>query len=160
MDLIQQAAARAGLRDAWIAEDIARGIVLYFKERFTHTSISIEEFFHKIDGTLRAIGFADVAGKLRKSAPPAEVVLSRVAEEAGAGYELRFFQLLNGRLEEARRRGTTQVFCLELREAVTSLCAAKRWNRRCEELQAEILDYLALGMTRQSEEADVTILVR
>lgn len=160
LDLIQQAAARAGLRDAWIAEDIARGIVIYFKERFAHNSISIEEFFGKIDGTLRAIGFANVAGNLRRSAPPAHVSLSRVAEEAGSGYELLFFQLLGERLVEARRRGTTQVFCLELREAVTKLCAAKKWNRRCEELQAEILDYLSSGMTRDTEDSDVSILVR
>jgi hypothetical protein len=160
LDLIRQAAARAGLRDAWIAEDIARGIVMYFKERFAHNSISIEEFFRKIDGTLRAIGFADVAGNLRKSAPPTHLSLSRMAEEAGSGYELFFFQLLGERLEEARRRGTTQVFCRELREAVTRICAAKRWNRRCEELQSEILDYLATGMARDSGDADVTILVR
>lgn len=161
MDLIRQAAARAGLRDAWIADDIARGIVLYLKERFDHNSISIEEFFGKIEGTLRAIGFADVAGNLRKSAPPSEISLSRVAEEAGSGYELLFFQLLNERLDEARRRGTTQVFCLELREAVTRLCAAKRWNQRCEELQSEILDYLASGMTRDASDVDdVTVLVR
>lgn len=160
MDLIRQAAARAGMRDAWIAEDIARGIVLYFKERFTHNSISIEEFFGKIDGTLRAIGFADVAGNLRRSAPPAQLSLSRVAEEAGSGYELLFFRLLGDRLDEARRRGTTQVSCLELREAVTRICAAKQWNRRCEELQSEILDYLTSGMTRRSANEDITILVR
>jgi hypothetical protein len=158
--LIRQAAEDAGLDDPWIADDIARGILLYLRERFCYSSISIEEFFHKIQHTLRAIGFADVAGNLRQSTPPARLSLSAVAEAAGDGYELLFFQILRKRLHEAKRRGATKVLCSELRPAVTRLCEAKRWNRRCEALQTEILDYLSSALARKRKDGEVTILVR
>jgi len=160
VDLIRRAAEDSGLNDAWIADDIARGILLYFKERFSQASISIEEFFQKIESTLRAIGFPDVAGNLKQSVPPARLSLCRVAEEAGEGYELFFFQLLHQRLREAEDRGTTQLLCSELRPAVARLCETKHWNRRCEALQSEILDFLSTSVSRQTDADGVTILVR
>ena len=91
-DVIQEAAQRSGHGDSWFAEDIAKGVILYLKERFQKTSIGIDELFMKIERTLRAVGFSDIAGNLEHQTPPARICLNAMAEDAGEGFELRFFQ--------------------------------------------------------------------
>lgn len=159
-EIIKDAAERSGCGDSWFADDIAKGIVLYLKERFPANSIGIEELFEKIARTLRAVGFDHVAGHLEPFAPPARLSLSRLAEAAGPGFELRFFQLLGERIEVLRSQGTRQVHCSELRDAVSQLCSTRRWSRKCQDLQDEILDYVTTELCRaRGERENVSIMV-
>ncbi|MEO0446512.1 MAG: hypothetical protein AAF191_10605 [Verrucomicrobiota bacterium] len=160
LDLIQQAALRAGVEKPLFVEDIARGIVIYLKERFLDNSIAIEDFFRKIERTLCAIGFEEVAGKLEVTSPPSRLSLVQVAEEAGDAYELAFFQTLTEKLRKAKAQGVTEVHCSELKDAVSRLCGSKQWNAKCEALRGEILGFLANEVGRDAEADQVTILVR
>jgi len=157
-DIIRDAAERSGCTDSWFTEDIAKGVILYLKKRFPGSSIDVKELFEKIDKTLRAIGFEHVAGHLEPSTPPASLSLSRLAKNAGDGYELVFFQLLSERLGNLRDMGTSRLHCSELRDAVVSLCRAKRWSPKCERLQIEILEFVANQMARSSK-SEVSLMV-
>jgi hypothetical protein len=141
--IIQEAAQRAGIKDVWFAEHIARGIVIYLRERFSQTSIGIEELFAKISQTLQVVGFPQIARQLEPSAPPVLMCLDSLAAQAGSGYELSFFQLLSSALRDARERGSVHVHCAGLQSAVNRLCRAKRWSRRCEHLRDEILAFVS-----------------
>jgi hypothetical protein len=141
--IIQEAAQRAGIKDVWFAEHIARGIVIYLRERFSQSSIGIEELFAKIAQTLQVVGFPQIARQLEPSAPPATMCLDTLAAQAGNGYELSFFQLLASALRDARDRGSVHVHCAGLEPAVNRLCQSKRWSRRSERLRDEILTFVS-----------------
>lgn len=155
--IFQDAAVRCGI-DPWFTEEIARGMILYLKRRYPGTAIDISELFDKIDRTLRAVGFEHVAGHVEPSAPPANVSLNRLAQNAGDGYELVFFQLLREQLTSLQGRGANRLHCSELRDAVVSLCKAKRWSPKCERLQQEILDFVANEMALRSK-SQMSLLV-
>ncbi len=152
--LIREAAERSGHEDSWFADDIAKGVILYLKEKFQRTSIGIEEFFTKIERTLRAVGFPDIAGNLEQSPPPARLCLSRLAEDAGAGFELMFFQLLGERVAAVRESGARTLHCSELRPAVQRINGTERWNEDCERLQTEILDFVANELLARERSAE------
>ncbi len=145
--IIQEAAQRAGIKDVWFAEHIARGIVIYLRERFSQTSIGIEELFEKISQTLHVVGFPQIARELEPSAPPATMSLDSLAAQAGNGFELSFFQLLSEALRDARDRGSVQVHCAGLSSAVSRICQTKRWGRRCDQLRDEILTFVSNELT-------------
>jgi len=143
LDIIRDAAVRAGIEDPWFAEHIAQGIVLYLRKRFSQNSIGLEELFGKISQTLQAVGFPHIARNLAPSAPPASMCLDALAEQAGNGYELCFFQLLGAALRDARERGSVHLQCAGLHGAVNRLCRTKRWGRRCDSLREEILAFVS-----------------
>ena len=157
--IIQEAAQRAGIKDAWFAEHIARGIVIYLRERFAHSSIGIDELFAKISQTLQVVGFPQIARQLEPSAPPAVMCLETLAAQAGNGYELGFFQLLAESLRDARDRGSVHVHCAGLTPAVTRLCQAKRWGRRCEQLRDEILTFVSTELTGRETSGRISAMV-
>lgn len=158
-DVISEAAARSGSDDSWYADDIAKGITLYLKERFDHTSIGLDELFEKIGRTLCAVGFDKVAENLEPSAPPSRLSLARVAEEAGNGYELWFFHHLRRKVGVLREVGTRRLHCSELKMAVEQICRPKRWSRKCDQFQSEIVDYLAIEISRNRQGANLHLIV-
>ena len=156
-DIINEAAARSGSDDSWYAEDIAKGVTLYLKERFEQTSIGLDELFDKIGRTLCAVGFDKVADHLQPSAPPTRLSLAHVAEQAGNGFELWFFHHLANRLDVLREVGTRQLHCSELKMAVEHICRPKRWSQKCDRFQDEVLTYLAIELSRDTD--DVRLMV-
>ncbi len=157
--LIREAAERSGHEDSWFADDIAKGVILYLKEKFQRTSIGIEEFFTKIERTLHAVGFPDIAGNLEQSPPPAQLSLIRLAEEAGHGFELMFFQLLGERVAGVRDSGARRLHCTELQPAVRRITGVERWNEDCDRLQTEILDFVASELLRGENRQGVSLMV-
>ena len=151
-DIISEAAARSGSDDSWYAEDIAKGVTIYLKERFQQTSISLDELFEKIARTLRAVGMPKVADNLQPSAPPTRLSLASIAEDAGNGFELWFFHHLGERIGTLRGVGTKKLHCSELKMAVEQICRPKRWSQRCDQFQEEVLVYLAMELSQEAEE--------
>lgn len=158
-DLIHEAAARSGSDDSWYAEDIAKGVTLYLKERFEQNSIGLDELFEKIGRTLCAVGFQKVAENLEPSAPPTRLSLAHIADEAGNGYELWFFHHLSRRLDVLREVGSKRLHCSELKMAVERICKPRRWSRKCEEFQDEVVTWLATELSRNREESGVQLMV-
>jgi hypothetical protein len=65
-----------------------------------------------------------------------------LAREAGEGFELRFFQLLDARLQELADLGAPAVSLTEAHDGVKRLCAAKYWTQTCRKLEQEIAIFL------------------
>ena len=126
----------------WLAEDISRGVEHFLMNHYKGTVIDSEDFFERIDATLSNLGLQEVAQKIDKTPPPVRISLSELARRAGSGYELAFFRLLEKQFRSAAKGGVNQVECHGLKKCVRQLSSAKKWSRRCEQLQTEITTFL------------------
>lgn len=137
-DTIRRAANHAGHESWWFAQDIVRSVFIYLRERFHASVISIEELFEKVRRTLEMLGFHDIAEQLSDTPPPWLISLPQIVSEASGGYELRFFQLLRLRMEEALKAGATQIHFVGLRPAAKTLCGASKWRMDCDQICEEV----------------------
>lgn len=139
---IERAAEASGMHGFWMAEDVARGVVDYLRDHHEGTIIPLEALMAKLRALLRRIDFPEVAGHLDLSPPPVPVELAQLADLAGPGYELVFFQLLDSRLNLLLGAGAREVRVHGLRACVRQLRGASRWRRDCRHLESEILGHI------------------
>jgi hypothetical protein len=147
---IRSAAARAGHEDWWIAEDIARGVVVYLETRFPATAITIEQLEDKICRTLAKIGFQDVAAHITVDPPMIRVNLHDLARQS-QGIELLFFKLLDNRVTQLQTVGAKKLALTATKAAIKQLRATKTWTPNCSALENEIVQ---LVRRRLSQHAD------
>ncbi len=139
---IREAARAAGEVDWWFTPDIVRSLMIYLRERFPGSTITLEELGGKIRGILERIGFEEIGARVALTPPTVSLSLDEMAREAGEGFELRFFQLLDARLEELTGLGASAIALTEAHEGVKRLCAAKYWTQSCRDLEEEIAHFL------------------
>ena len=141
-EAIEAAARCAGHEEGWwFASDVARSLLLYLRDRYPGTAVTLEEVTEKIQKTLKSIGFGEIGAHLALRPPPLTLSLEALAVEA-EGVELAFFQLLSERLEELRGLGASRLALTGTRSGVKRLRGARNWSPRCEDLAAEIHDFL------------------
>ncbi len=140
--IIAEAALRAGHRNWWMAEDVARSVILYLAHRFDDNVITLEELRKKVGVALRALGFPEIDQELRMDPPPRQLSLVEVAHRASGGYELMFFHLLEEELGFLATAGVAKVRIVGLRDAARVVCSSRRWSRKCEELAAEVREFV------------------
>lgn len=139
---IRCAARAAGQGDWWFTPDIVRSLLIYLRERFPGSAITLEELSGKIRAVLEKIGFDDISQCVALTPPALSFSLDDLAREAGEGFELSFFQLLDTRLSELNALRAPSVALTASREGVKRLCAAKTWNQTCRALENEIVQFL------------------
>ena len=139
---IRDAARAAGQADWWFTPDIVRSLMIYLRERFPGSTITLDELTEKIRATLEKIGFTEIGDRVALTPPALSLSLDDLAREAGEGFELRFFQLLDARLQELADLGAPAVSLTEAHDGVKRLCAAKYWTRTCRKLEQEIAIFL------------------
>ncbi len=143
---IRDAARAAGQGDWWFTPDIVRSLMIYLRERFPGTTITLEELTGKIRGILEKIGFTDIGDRVALTPPALSLSLDDLAREAGEGFELRFFQLLDARLQELADLGAPAVALTASHDGVKRLCATKYWTQSCRQLEGEIATFLRTRM--------------
>lgn len=141
-DVISRAAADAGHDQWWPAADVARGVIQFLRDRFHKNIITLHDLFHKIGQTLQGIGFPEIADRIHAEPPPLDLFLLDFAREAGPGFELLFFRRLSDELASFQELGVTRLHCLQIREAVLHLLAAKTWTASCTDFESEILQFI------------------
>lgn len=138
---IKDAAKRAGHDEWWLACDITRSLMLYLRNNFPGTAITLEELRTRIRLILSKIGFKDISDRMELSPPSLRISLHDLALEA-EGFELRFFQLLEERLVELAALGARSITMSHARRGVKTLQAARHWGAKCETLEREIIVFL------------------
>ena len=98
--------------------------------------------------------------RLDTVAPPFEVCLSELAEEAGPGYELAFFQLLKERIQPALCEGAASLDIYGLHTCVRHLQSVKTWSRGCSLLRNEIVNFLRAHLERVDAKTDIQLTIR
>jgi hypothetical protein len=132
----------------------------YFKYGQARQTVTLGEFAEALEKVLR--GFAVTAQHgLPPDSPPRvlEYDLCRLALETGPGRELFFFPRLRAELQRHLQQAPRVVRFRGLRCCVKQLTGARRWTRRCETLELEIVDYLRQCLGAESGPVEFSLLV-
>lgn len=152
---LARAAERAGYPKWWLAEHVAESVTVYLAEQWEENVVALPRLATAVRSILQVIGYAEIATHFVPGPPLAQVSLVDLAEEAGPGYELAFFHLLDRRLEERLGAGVNFIELLGLERAVKRLRAKKLWSRECSVLRDEVVAF-ARGRTAEAGR-DVTL---
>jgi hypothetical protein len=136
------AAAKAGYPQWWLAEHVTASVANYLRYRYCGTVLTAPRLTDTVVSVLQVIGYAEVATHFDAGPPPARVSLLELANKAGSGYELAFFELLARTMQQllAVRSCYFEFYDLEL--CVKELRARKIWARDCQALREEIVAFL------------------
>lgn len=137
---LQTVASKRGYGCWWFAYELAESVELYLRREWNDTTITITELETTIRELLISLRFSDLALNFFLPPPPTRLSLLEVAEEAGDGYELGFFQILKRRLEKVSHSSVQQLEVYGLEASVRHLFHRKRLGRR--EAKEQIVSYI------------------
>ena len=155
MRSLNRAAAKAGYRPWWLAEHVAQSVTEYLRGQREGNVLPVEELNSAVRSVLEVIGYPEVGQHFVSGRPRVQLSLVEMARDAGTGYELAFFELLQ---RSIHRLVCEQGCDFELRgldRCVKLLKARKVWGRDCEALQAEIIAFAREQVGRCAQGAEV-----
>jgi hypothetical protein len=83
-----------------------------------------------------------------------------IADEAGTGYELAFFDLLEKRINRLMDTGVDNLQLCSLQTCVKHLRGVKMWTRACDALREEIVCFVREKLTSTTELARLDCSLR
>jgi hypothetical protein len=155
-----RAAEKAGYRRWWLAEHVAASVLCYLSRTYEKNVITTERLREIIQFALQAIGYAEIALRLETVSPPFQLSLSDLASEAGPGYELAFFRLLQERIQPAFCDGASSLDLHGLQSCVRHLRSVKTWSRECSLLRSEIVNFVRAHLERANLKTDIHLRIR
>lgn len=160
MVAVELAGSTTELFDSEFVQHATKAVFHYFKHELGRQTVSADEFAGALEKVLR--GFAVTA---QLPTPPSsqprvlEYDLCRLALESGQGSELFFFPRLRAELQQHLRQSPGVLRFRGLRPCVKQLTGARRWSRRCQTLEEEIVAYLRECLSAESSRAELALLV-
>lgn len=151
-----RAAEKAGHRQWWLAEHVAESVTEFLRTQRTINVIAVERLAEAVRSALEVIGYAEVARHFLPGRPRVRVSLLAMAHEAGAGYELAFFELLRRRVFALVQDEDCDFELTGLEPCVKVLRARKLWSRECEALRSEIVLFTRMQTALAAEEKEVS----
>ena len=139
---ITQAADRAGYPSWWLTEHVTESIAFYLRLRNDESVVAFSQLNQTVRYVLKVIGYKEIVPHFKPAPPPISVSLYDVAEAAGAGYELAFFDLLEKRIEAILATGARDLHFSGLQPAIKYLRGAKAWSRSCDALREEVTCFI------------------
>jgi hypothetical protein len=122
--------------------------------------VSAGEFAGALEKVLLGFAVSARSGVAAKPAPPIrEADLRQLACESGKGFELIFFPLLRQEVRRHMRLGPKVLRFRGLRSCVKQLAGARRWSRRCQSLEEQIVHYLRHCLSADLWVAEVALIV-
>lgn len=134
----------------------AASVFYYFKTELAREAVTIGEFSLALEKVLVRLGFSIHANEL---GDVSHTNLVRLAREDGGCLELFFFPRLRHELRAQLRQTPRVVRFHGLRGCVKQLAGARRWSRRCERLQNQIVEYLRGCLTAETAQNDCALVV-
>jgi predicted alpha/beta-fold hydrolase len=138
----------------------AASVFHYFKTELAREAVTVGEFSLALEKVLHHLGYSihahDPGGRPDESS---ETDLARVLGESGDCLELLFFPRLRDELRDRLRHSPRVVRFHGLRGCVKQLAGARRWSRRCEQLQDQIVGYLRGCLTAETAQNDCALVV-
>jgi hypothetical protein len=135
----------------------AASVFHYFKVELQREIVTVGEFSLALEKALHHLGYTIHAG-----GPDSEIRdtdLARLIRDAGGGLELFFFPRLRDELRLQLRQSPRVVRFRGLRRCVKKLAGARRWSRRCEKLQDQIVEFLRQCMNQETEKPGCALVV-
>lgn len=144
--------------DPEVVRQAAAAVVHYFKYEQGRTTVSVSEFSAALKKALQVVGL-----KVEFEEPTAddlETDLQQLAGDAGEAVEILFFPRLRGELRRKLKHSPSLVRFRGLRGCVRQLLQAKRWGRRCQALNDQIVDYLRTCLDAEASAHSCALVVR
>jgi hypothetical protein len=143
------AARRAGQGDWPLAPHVAESVHAWLATLTDRTTMPVATFTRAVSEALKAIGCAEIGACFEDASPFARISLVEIAQQAGNGFELAFFAVLDARLREVFRAGGSYCELHSLEPCVKLLRQRRHWSSSCDDLRAEIVTF-ARGHTGQT----------
>src|SRR5437764_12088460 len=124
---INRAADQAGYPSWWLTEHVTESIAFYLHLRNDENVVAFRQLQETVQYVLKAIGYKEISPYFTPAPPPISVSLIDIAHEAGTGYELAFFDLLEKRLNALLESGVNNPPPTEIYTCVKQLRCTKVW---------------------------------
>jgi hypothetical protein len=156
----------AQLVDPEVMHNASAAVLHYFKHELGCQSVSVGEFALALEKVLRSFGLSVYAGQ--EAQPPANPAPPRVLESnlnelasnaASQGFELVFFPQLRQELKSKLDQSPNLLRFHGLRDCVKQLAGTGRWNRRCQRLDDQIVDFLRSCWETEPARRTCTLMV-
>lgn len=157
---ITQAAKNAGYPRWWLTEHVTESITFYLRLRTNESVVAFSQLNQTVRYVLKVVGYKEIIPHFQPAPPPISVSLYEIAEAAGAGYELAFFDLLEKRLAALLETGATALHFFGLQPAIKHLRSAKTWTRSCDTLRQEVACFIRDKISSGPAIAELTCSVR
>ncbi|MDD5351174.1 MAG: hypothetical protein PHQ12_13265 [Chthoniobacteraceae bacterium] len=157
---LARAAFKAGFSKWWLAAHVTESVALSLAAYYQGNVISVPRLTERIRDALQAIGYSEIGRHLALGMPGERLDLAVLAREAGAGYELAFFNRLREQLRSLIGAGTTEVDVVGLAPCVKQLRSRKSWSRSCEALQEEIVSFVRTQTAADPAKRELSVQVR
>jgi hypothetical protein len=139
---ITRAADQAGYPSWWLTDHITESIAFYLRLRNDEPVVAFDQLSQTVRYVLKVIGYKEIIPYFSPAPPPIAISLLEVAIEAGAGYELAFFDGLEKRIHALTRTGTHTLNLFGLQPCVKHLRGTKTWSRSCDALREEVVCFI------------------
>ncbi len=160
-DAITQAADRAGYPSWWLTEHVTESITFYLRLRNDEAVVAFSQLNQTVRYVLKVIGYKEIVPHFQPTPPPISISLFEIAEAAGDGYELAFFDLLEKRVAALTATGATSLHFFALQPAIKLLCSAKTWTRGCDAMREEVACFIREKIYHEADvPADLSCSIR
>ncbi len=158
----------AQLVDPEVVRHASAAVLHYFKHELQRQFVSVAEFAAALEKVLRNFGLSVYADHDTPPDPAKEKVESRVLDcnlhamatsAVAEGFELLFFPQLREELHRQLKQSPQMVRFRGLRPCVKQLAGAPRWNRRCQNLNDQIVDFLRSCWQTESASQSCALVV-
>lgn len=139
---ITRAADQAGYPSWWLTDHITESIAFYLRLRNDEPVVPFSQLSQTVRYVLKVIGYKEIIPYFSPTPPPIAFSLLEIAEAAGAGYELAFFDGLEKRIHALVDTGTDSLQLVGLQACVKHLSGAKAWTRGCDTLREEVVCFV------------------
>jgi hypothetical protein len=139
---ITRAADDAGYPKWWLTDHVTESIAFYLRLRNDESVVPFDQLSQTVRYVLKVIGYKEIVPYFVPSPPPVSFSLLAVAQDAGAGYELAFFDRLEKRITSVVGAGADTLHLCDLVPCVKHLRGAKAWTRTCDTLREEVICFV------------------
>ena len=141
-DAITSAADQAGYPSWWLTDHVTESIAFYLRLRNDEPVVPFTQLSQTVRYVLKVIGYNEIVPYFSPAPPPISFSLFDIAQEAGGGYELAFFDALEKRILALVSAGADSLDLCGLQACVKQLCGAKTWTRACDVLREEVVCFV------------------
>jgi len=149
---INRAADQAGYPGWWLTDHVTESIAFYLHLRTDENVVAFSQLEQTVQYVLKMIGYKEIIPYFTPAPPPISISLVDLAHEAGTGYELAFFDLLEKRINTLLETGVDNLKVHALHNCVKHLRGVKLWTRGCDALRDEIVCFIRERLTSTTSE--------
>ncbi|PYJ86627.1 MAG: hypothetical protein DME70_07890 [Verrucomicrobia bacterium] len=157
---ITRAANDAGYPKWWLTDHVTESIAFYLRLRNDESVVPFDQLSQTVRYVLKVIGYKEIVPHFVPAPPPVSFSLLTIAQEAGDGYELAFFDGLEKRLGALVNAGADSLLLCDLQACVKHLRGVKSWTRTCDTLREEIICFVRERLSSTPELQHLRCFIR